>query len=178
MKTSMYDLFLSRADGTHIEAWQIGDQTVSEDEARRRLSAIELSSEDWVNPKGASRRIGRRSTLRGSGRRLGPPSGSSSPSAHTRAACGSTAPRATRPPARATPTSRQWGPSMAEKTERRNPGLEIRGPFKIDPMLGMRNGVGRCALSWPTSAEEQVILQALNRAWRKQERERAAGRQS
>ena len=52
MKTSMYDLFLSRADGARIEAWQIGDRTVSEDEARRRLSIIELSSEDWVNPEG------------------------------------------------------------------------------------------------------------------------------
>lgn len=51
MTISMYDLFLSRADGAHIEAWQIRDQVVSEDEARRRLSAIELSSEDWVNPK-------------------------------------------------------------------------------------------------------------------------------
>lgn len=52
MTSSMYELFLSRADGARIEAWQIGDRTVSEDEAKRRLSAIELSSEDWVNPKG------------------------------------------------------------------------------------------------------------------------------
>ncbi|MBK3402663.1 hypothetical protein HPY26_07620 [Methylorubrum rhodesianum] len=52
MKSLMHDLFLSCADGARIEAWQIGDRTVSEDEARRRLSAIELSSDDWVSPKG------------------------------------------------------------------------------------------------------------------------------
>lgn len=52
MTSSMYDLFLSHADGARIEAWQIEDRTVSEDEAKRRLSAIELASEDWVSPKG------------------------------------------------------------------------------------------------------------------------------
>lgn len=52
MKSSMYDLFLSRAKGARIEAWQIGDRTVSEDEAKRRLSSIELSSDDWCSPDG------------------------------------------------------------------------------------------------------------------------------
>lgn len=52
MTTSMFDLFLAHAAGGRIEAWQIGNQTVSEDEARRRLSVIEISIEDWISPKG------------------------------------------------------------------------------------------------------------------------------
>ncbi len=119
MKTSMYDFFLSRADGAHIAAWQIGDRTVSEDEARRRLSIIELSSEDWVNPEGASRGTVTTSTWRHSARRLGPPSGCSSPSAHTRAACGSTALRAI--PGHGDLT----GPSGYESLGLRDPGRAV-----------------------------------------------------
>lgn len=52
MTTSMFDLFLAHAAGGRIEAWQIGNQPVSEDEVRRRLSVIELSREDWEGPEG------------------------------------------------------------------------------------------------------------------------------
>lgn len=50
--STMFDLFLSRAAGGRIEAWQICQKVVTEDEARRRLSVIALSSEDWCGPEG------------------------------------------------------------------------------------------------------------------------------
>ena len=52
MTTTMFDLFLSRAGWSRIEAWQIGQRTVTDDEAKRRLSVIELSSDDGIGPRG------------------------------------------------------------------------------------------------------------------------------
>ncbi|MHC2003022.1 hypothetical protein ACYQR9_21675 [Methylobacterium sp. CM6241] len=58
----------------------------------------------------------------------------------------------------------------------RNPALEIRGPFTDGGVNGISTRDGRSVLAWPTAAEEEVMLKALNRAWRKQERERAAAK--
>ena len=61
-------------------------------------------------------------------------------------------------------------------SEYRHPGREIRGPFTSGGVNGISTRDGKSVLAWPTAAEEQVMLKALNRAWRKQERERAAAK--